>query len=363
MGIPRDVSPFGSQTVTGPGWPNIEEEALASAAAEYEAFATKLSGSVVPQQTSQLTSLTGEWTGLGATSASREATSIIGGHEANATQAAATALKLRAMEAAVARTKTLVNATALEVQRECELLAAMPFGNTQELIQSRIKMGLSQNIAYVNANTAELAASLGTPPILHNPGAPPTATLEQASQKGAKEAGQQGGQMMGQMIGLATQLPGQIIGAVTQMPQQLMQPLQQLSQPLQQLTSLFGGKGGGSPSPSPFSAFSNHPAAGGSGAGGGGGMTRAASVPGSGGMPAQTPAMANLVGTGPAAGARVPGAAGGGVAGLAPVGSGMGGGMGMMPQRGSEGAGGTAASLAAPAALDYDLDEDVDDDW
>ena len=39
MGIPRDVTPYGSQTVTGPAWPNVEEEQLASAAAQYEAFA------------------------------------------------------------------------------------------------------------------------------------------------------------------------------------------------------------------------------------------------------------------------------------------------------------------------------------
>lgn len=358
MGIPRDVSPFGSQTVTGPGWPNVDEEQLASAAAEYEAFASRLAGSVVPQQSSQLTSLAGKWTGLGATAASGEATSIIGGHEANAAQATATAVKLRAMEAAVARTKALVNATAMEVQRECELLAAMPVSNTQELIQSRIKLGLSQNIAYVNANTAELAASLGTPPVVHNPGAPPSAT--------AQQAGQQGTEMMGQMLGMAAQLPGQLMGMAAQAPQQLMQPLQQLSQPLQQLTSLFGGsgKGGAGQSPSPFSSFSNHPLAGGSGAGAGGGMTKAASVPGSGGMPAQTPAMANLVGGASPSAAAVQGASGAAVAGLAPVGSGgMGNGMGMMPHRGSEGAGGTAASLAAPAALDYDLDEDVDDDW
>ena len=42
MGMPPDSSPFGSQTVTGPGWPNVDEEALASAAAQYEAFAAKI---------------------------------------------------------------------------------------------------------------------------------------------------------------------------------------------------------------------------------------------------------------------------------------------------------------------------------
>ena len=56
-------------------------------------------------------------------------------------------LKLRTMEATVAKTKMLVNVMAQEVQHECEVLSAMPFGNAQELVQSRIKMGLSQNIA------------------------------------------------------------------------------------------------------------------------------------------------------------------------------------------------------------------------
>lgn len=361
MGIPRDVSPYGSQTVTGPAWPNVEEEQLAAAAAQYDAFAAELTGSVVPQQTSQLMSLTDSWRGLGATGASGEATSIIGGHEANAARAEATAMKLRAMEVTVAKTKTLVNTTAAEVQQECMAIQAMAavVGNTRELIESRIKMGLSQNIAYVNANTAELAATLGTPPVVSNPGTPPTASARVAGQKG----GEQGSQLMGQMVSAATQLPGQLMGMVAQAPQQLMQPLQQLSQPLQQLTSMFGGKGGGASSPSPFSAFSNHPLAGGSGAGGGGGMTKAASVPGSGGLPAQTSMMGNLVGTAPTTAAAV-GAGGGGVAGLAPVGAGVGGGgMGMMPNRGTEGGGGTAASLAPPPDLDYDLDEDTDDEW
>ena len=51
------------------------------------------------------------------------------------------------MEATVVKTKMLANAIAQEVQHECEAISAMPFGNTQELVQSRIKMGLSQNIA------------------------------------------------------------------------------------------------------------------------------------------------------------------------------------------------------------------------
>lgn len=363
MGIPRDVTPYGSQTVVGPGWPNVEEEQLASAAAEYEAFAAKLTGSVVPEQSSQLMSLMGNWGGLGATAATGEATSIIGGHEANAAQAAKIALQLHEMEAMVVRTKTMANATAAEVQQECMAIQAMSalISNAQELIESRIKMGLSQNTAMVTTNTGELAGSLGVPPTMSNPGAPPgTASTQQAGQQGADQATQ----MMGQMIGMAAQLPGQLMGMVTQVPQQLAQPLQQLAQPLQSLSSMFSGKGGTgvSSSTSPFSSFSNHPLAGGSGAGGGSGLTKAASMPGAGGLAAQTPSMAKLVGGVPE-GVGVPVAAAGAGVGLAPVGAGAGSGMGMMPHRGEGGGGGSVASLSAPLPLDHDVYEESDDEW
>lgn len=359
MAVPPDSSPFGSQTVMGPGWPNVDEEALSSAAASYEALAAKLTGSVVPLQQAQLMQLADQWKGTGALAAGGEATSIIAGHEANAAQAAAIALKLRSMEATVAKTKVLVNATAVEVQHECEVLSAMPFGNSQELVQSRIKMGLSQNIAMITANSTELAAGLGVPPNIPNPGAPPgTAQASQAADKGSQQAMQ----MMMQMGQMAMQLPQQIGGMLTQAPQQLMQPLQQIMQPLQQLMSA-GGKGGSSGAAMPFSAFSNHPLAGGAGAGAGGGMIKAASLPGSGGLSPQSPALASLVGSSGDVAVRPAGASSAAVGGLAPVsagGGGMGGGMGMMGQRGESG--GTGASLAAPAPLDYG-DEEVDDDW
>lgn len=77
---------------------------LASAAAFYEAVAAKLSGTVVPQQQGQLMKLSEVWEGAGALAATGEATTIVGGHEANA---AAIAAKLRAVEATVAKTKVL----------------------------------------------------------------------------------------------------------------------------------------------------------------------------------------------------------------------------------------------------------------
>jgi hypothetical protein len=66
----------------------------------------------------------------------------------------------------------LANTIAQEVQHECEALSAMPFSNAQELVQSRIKMGLSQNIANVMTNTTELANTLEVPPSIPFMGAP-----------------------------------------------------------------------------------------------------------------------------------------------------------------------------------------------
>lgn len=375
MAIEPDSSPYGSQTVSGAGWPNVDEEALAAAATQYEALAAKLTGTVVPQQQGQLMKLTDVWEGMGSLAAAGEATTIIGGHEANAAQAAAIAAKLRAMEATVVKTKLLANTIAQETQHECEAIAAMPFPNAAELARSRVMMGLSQNMANVTANTTELANTLGVPPSLPLPGAaqvPGAKQAEETSEEAGKQAGQGSDQAM-QMLSQLGSMAGQLPQMLMQIPQQMTQPLQQLSQPLRQLTSMFG-QGGKADSMGaagmPFSSFSNHPLAGGGGAGGGSGMVRAASLPGSGGVPMQTPLMANLVGnakpvsTAPADGALAGSSA---VGGVAPMAAGAGtagmGGMGpMMGQRGESG--GTAPGLAVPAPLDHDLDEDdVDDEW
>jgi hypothetical protein len=372
MAIEPDTSPYGGQTVTGPGWPNVDEEALAAAAATYEALAAKISGSVVPQQQGQLMKLTDVWEGTGSLAAAGEATTIIGGHEANAAHAAAIAAKLRAMEATVVKTKLLANTIAQETQHECEAIAAMPFSNTQELVQSRLKMGLSQNMANVTANTTELANTLGVPPSLPLPGAPQVPGAKQAEET-SEEAGKQAGQGSDQAMQMLSQLgsmAGQLPQMLMQIPQQMTQPLQQLSQPLQQLTSMFGQGGKADAMGAagmPFSSFSNHPLAGGGGAGGGSGMVRAASLPGSGGVPSQTPLMANLVGAKPVSTAPAEGAGAGSsaVGGAAPMAAGAGmGGMGPMMGGARGESGGTTAGLAIPAPLDHDLDEDdVDDDW
>ncbi|MDH6243754.1 hypothetical protein [Mycobacterium sp. OTB74] len=371
MGIQPDSSPYGSQTVTGPGWPNVEEEQLQEAAAHYQKLATKITGSVVPRQHSQLMSLTDQWTGAGSSAAAGEAGTIIGGHEANGAQAAAIAAKLQTMVASVIKTKNLVNATAEEVQQECMALSAAPFPNVQELIQSRIKMGLSENTAAVTASATEVANAVGAPPSIPMPGVPPQ--VAQTAEKTAKSASK-GGDQMGQMMGQMMQMAGQVPQMLGQLPQQMMQPLQQLSQPLQQLTSLFqgGGQSKAGLGASPFNAFSNHPLAGGSGAAKGAGLMKGG-MPGGGGevsaASAQTPLLAKMVGAGPAATAVPAGVAQGSIAaGAAPVtaaaGMGVMGAMGGMGQRGSEGGGGRISALAVPDALDHgSYDEDTDDDW
>jgi len=306
--------------------------------------------------------------------AAGEATTIIGGHEANAAHATAIAVKLRAMEASVVKTKLLANTIAQETQAECEAIAAMPLPNAGELARSRAMMGLSQNMANVTTNTTELANTLGVPPSLPLPGAPTVPGAKEA-EKNTEEAGKQAGQGSDQAMQMLSQLgsmAGQLPQMLMQIPAQMSQPLQQLSQPLQQLTSMFGS-GGKTDSMGaaglPFSAFSNHPLAGGGGAGGGSGMVRAASLPGSGGVPTQTPLMANLVGSKPVSTAPAEGGALAGssaVAGAAPMaaGGGMGGGMGPMMGGARGDSGGTTSGLAVPAPLDHDLDEDdVDDDW
>lgn len=380
MGIPRDSTPYGSQTLMGPGWPNVEEEVLAAAAEQFEQLAMHLTGVVIPQQQGQMTKLGAEWTGTGSMAAMGEASTIISGHEINAAQASAIALQLRTMEASVAKTKTMVNATAQSIQHMCEAIEAMPVDNKEELIQSAIKLGQSQNMADVMEGTSELAGNLGVPAV--NPaampippgGAPPVGQVADAAQ----QAGQAGGQAGGQGGGQGMQMMSQMMSQMGQMPQQLGKMfsgggLQQLTQPLQQISSMFGqlGKGGGGGAgASPFAAFSNHPAAGGSGPKAGGGLGHGGSVPGAGGSSPRTPLMAKLVDKhttvtpasvdeGAHAGTTV-------TAGAAPLGAGgaMGGmgGMGMMGQRAV--AGGTRAGMAVPTPLDHDLSEgDDDDDW
>lgn len=373
MGVPADTSPYGAQTLMGPCWPDTDEDALAAAAESFEQLAMHLTGVVVPQLTRQWTTLANNWSGGAATAALGEASTIINGHEINAAQASAIALKLRTMEASVAKTKAMVNATAQETQHECEAIEASPFQNKEELLQSRIRLGQSQNMADVTAATTELANSLGVSAV--NPsgmpippgGAPGTGQAGDASQAGGQGA-QQAVQMVTQMASQLGQLPqqlGQLAGGMGGG-----QGLQQLSQPLQQISSMFGSVGKGSAAVSPFAAFTNHPAAGGSGAGAGAGLMRAASLPGAGGSSPRTPLLAKLVGTTkPSATAVEEGAAAGGTtaAGVAPVGAGGGamgglGGMGMMGAR--ETSGGTRAGMAVPMPLEHDLPEDdVDEDW
>lgn len=366
MGQQRDPSPYGSQTLVGPGWPDVEEEVLSAAAEAYEQLAAHLTGVIVPQLQGRVTQIQGDWEGAGATAALAEAGTIVGGHQINAAEASAIALKLRAMEASVTKAKAMVNATAQEIQHVCEMIEAAPLQNKEELLQSMIKFGQSQNMATVMEGTSELAASLGMPNI--NPAAIPIPPggdpgVGQAA-KAAQDAGSQGPQQIAQMMGQLGQMPQQLgksLGGG--------QGLQQLMQPLQQISSMFG-KGGSSPQASPFAAFSNHPAAGGNGAGAGSGLGRGGSVPGAGGSSPRSPLMGKLVGkysvVSPASVEEGAVAGKTSIAGSAPVAAGGGaggmGGAGMAGHR--ESSGGTRAALAVPTPLDHDLaEDDVDEDW
>ena len=74
-------------------------------------------------------------------------------------------------------------------------MQGLPMSNTQELVQSRIKLGLSQNMADVTANTTELANTLGVPPNIPQTGAPPTPP---GAQQAAGQDPQQAIQMLSQ---------------------------------------------------------------------------------------------------------------------------------------------------------------------
>lgn len=192
-------------------------------------------------------------------------------------------------------------------------------------------------------------------------------TQAQGHEQKAENAAQQNPMQQGTQM--AMQVGSQIGSMAMQMPQQGMQmvtqPLQQLTGPLQQMSSMFSSMGGNS-NPAQIgligaSPFSNHPLAGGSGLSSGAGLVRAASLPGLGGSMAQTPMMANLVGSTDKA--PVGAGAGSSGAGLAPVNSGAGGGgpMGHMAQH--KKGGGNKQGLQAPSPLAQDLSEDEDDDW
>ena len=184
----------------------------------------------------------------------------------------------------------------------------------------------------------------------------------QRTQNTAQQAGKQD-QFAQQGVQMATQMASQVGSMIGQMPQQAMQqvtqPLQQVTQIFSQISSSFGADNGAQVGLMGANPISSHPLAGGSGASSGAGLVRAASLPGMGGTMARTPLMSNLIGT-PEPGMAPGAAAGGSGAGLAPVGSGGGGPMGMGGQHGKSG--GTRASLKAPAPLPTEWDEE-DDDW
>ena len=172
--------------------------------------------------------------------------------------------------------------------------------------------------------------------------------------------------MMMQMGQMAMQLPQQIGGMLTQAPQQLMQPLQQIMQPLQQLMSA-GGKGGTGAAPSiALLGVLQSPLGRRIGCGRGrrhgeGGVTAGirrpvAAVTGAGQSGRQFRRRRGAPGRREQRGDRWVGARECGRRGHGRRRNGNDG-----QQRGESG--GTGSTLAAPPPLDYDLGEDVDDEW
>ena len=61
-----DVSPYGSQTVTGPGWPNVDEEMPGRCGGDVRGVGGQDERDrVVPQQQGQLMKLSDVWEGAG----------------------------------------------------------------------------------------------------------------------------------------------------------------------------------------------------------------------------------------------------------------------------------------------------------
>ncbi len=364
-GCRATVARTGRKTLQGPAWPNIDEDQLTAAAASYTKVATKISGSVVPQQTNQLSKLTGEWQGGASVAASGEATTMIAGHEANAAQAQAIATALTTMAAAVVQTKTTLNAAAEEVQQEVTALQALPFSNKQELIESRIKMGLSQNIATVSAASSEMASSLGTIANLPQVGTPPTAQATQAAQKGSE-----------QMMQMISQLP-QMLGQIPQMlgrdsPAALPTAAAAVAAPAAAHADAGLGWQGHRWRAQPVLGVLEPSARRGiraeqrRGDGQGGRIARWL-----GWRESADPLLSKMVGGGTAPVSVDAGASAAVIGGVAPVAAanaagGMGGGMGMMGggQR-AGGGGGTTSGLAVPAPLEHELGDGDDDydDW
>ncbi|MCB0949552.1 MAG: hypothetical protein KDB44_09795, partial [Mycobacterium sp.] len=130
---------------------------------EFETLASHIRMSVVPTLQAQMMALSDAWEGGGAEAARAEASALIDKHEGDATVADDIAKKLRSMEASVVRTKIHVNATAEQVQIDCEAIASDATLSSEArvaLIEARIAEGLAENATAVSTNTAELAGNI-----------------------------------------------------------------------------------------------------------------------------------------------------------------------------------------------------------
>lgn len=161
----RHDGKYGGLTVTPPAWPEINEEALAQAANDFESFRDGLRIGVIPALRAQMMALSDAWDGAGSKAACEEASAVIDAHESHAEAADDVARRLRSMEEAVVRTKVAVNVNAEETQQACEAIektVSDPEAR-EALILARVEQGLNANIHLVAANTRELAGGIGMP--------------------------------------------------------------------------------------------------------------------------------------------------------------------------------------------------------
>lgn len=166
MGLAPDDSYYGGQTVTGAGWPNVDEDLLERTAGEFDNLEAFIRDTVVPSANSQWMNLSDWWEGTGAQAALDEARGIITDHEANESAAKATSGDLMVMFTAVKLAKSLANITARETQQACEnIMNEVPPEDSEDDRSARaagkVAEGYNENVRVVSKGAKWLAEQLG----------------------------------------------------------------------------------------------------------------------------------------------------------------------------------------------------------
>jgi len=194
MATQPDESYYGGQTVTGAGWPHVNEDVLDATADAFDDLRTFLRDVVVPAAGRQRTKLSDRWEGAGAQAAYDEASAIILAHEASEQAAKETRDQLRLMFAAVKFAKTAANKTAEEVQAACEkIMGEKPPAEGEDTRNRRaadkVKEGYEENVRLVSEFSKWLAEKLDVPP--DTPGADGKVPTSEAEGKSTSPAGEE----------------------------------------------------------------------------------------------------------------------------------------------------------------------------